>query len=92
VSGAGGSCSVTASGASHSGGWVIAMITIRINSRIHLVHEVGAVRTSIGGTMSGTCCGASTIAGVRAAHGGGWVVTTVEIRVNTWVSLVGNVG
>jgi len=67
---------------------VSTVITIRVNTRVELVGDVGVMRTSVGasaGAMGISNPGASASDGLMAG-------TVITIRINTGVSLIGNVG
>lgn len=64
------------------------MISVRVDTGIKLVQEIGAVRAGAGRAMSGT----DPMSGVRAAHSGVWVAAMVPIGIHERISLVADVG
>ena len=76
---------VTTGRAAHGRSGIVAMIGVRVDTRIHFVHEIRAMGTGIGGAMGGAAgasagASASAIASVRTANGGPLV--TAVIRIN----------
>jgi hypothetical protein len=67
-------------------GWVISVVTIRVNAWVDFIHHVGGIGPGCGGRAMS--CGAGAIArnvGVR-------VGSVVKVRVNAWVDFVQHIG
>jgi hypothetical protein len=82
------------------GSQVAAVVAVRVDSRVHLVHDVGLVRAISAG---GRAVGATGVAGISGVVGasrvvasasevGGVASTVIAIRVNSGIGSVGGSG